>query len=519
MKVLFYPIYITTPHFETELELMLKHIKANDEVFVLQCKENFYSCLLNPNHLKSICYYCKSKFDKGISILNYELLKILNFENVPVDYSVIPKSFNSIKELSKFKIDNINIGLAAGSTIISRKDNENDLNTKLFVGEIEVECKTALYVYHNFKFVVQKIKPDIVYLFNGRFSTVLPAIEYCEQIALPFYIHERGGVIDRYLTCKNTMPHDTDVTQQEMEKIWRGSLYEESEKIKIGSSFFIDRRNKMIQAWHSFTADQQKDLLPSSLDKRNKIITIYNSTIGEYASVRGWEDATLFFQDEYSGLQEIFNYYKDRNDIQFYLRIHPNLANYENSQKRYLYNLINIYANVEIILPDSSIDSYALMENSDKILVFGSTMGIEAAFWNKPVILMGKSSYDKLGCCFIPKNFEEVVNMIDADLLPKSKLGSIKYGFWQQKAGIKYEYYKPETLFSGKFLNKEIKLSFVQLFKMLFMVYYDLFRGNKLTDFYPEKVSNKKLLIIILKKGKKMISNLLNLKICHFNDK
>lgn len=472
MKVLFYPICFKTPHFETELELAQDHLIKGDTVFFLVCKGELQTCLMNPEHNKSICVKCNLTIKKGIKLLKNEKVKIIDYPKFKIDYSTIPHEFSDIEELKKYSIDDsIQIGLNAASSLISLFNMEHKLNTIEIKDIIYRELCTCYYLYNIFKtHIIQNIKPDIIYVFNGRLSTSGPIVSLCKKNNQPFIVHERAGQLGKYYLINNSIPHDVNYVQKEIENLWNDG---DESKYETGSRFYEDRRNRVLQGWYSFTKNQERQSLPESFSKKRKNIAIFNSSIAEYASVKHWEKPIYVFESEIEALKSILSSFeKNESKIHFYLRVHPNLKNCSNSQTKDLYNLENEFKNIEIIKPESFIDTYALLENADIILVLGSTVGIEAAFWGKPVIQLGLSFYDKLDAVYIPESFEQLVEMLNSELEPKDKLGAIKYGYWELTRGKHYKYFNQENIYEGKFLNTRINNSkFKYYFYMFFKIW------------------------------------------------
>ena len=52
--------------------------------------------------------------------------------------------------------------------------------------------------------------------------------------------------------------------------------------------------------------------------------------------------------------------------------------------------------------------SYPLMRQSDVVVTYGSTTGVEAGYAERPVIVMGPSAYDELGCAVRVRTDEEL---------------------------------------------------------------------------------------------------------------
>jgi len=97
------------------------------------------------------------------------------------------------------------------------------------------------------------------------------------------------------------------------------------------------------------------------------------------------------------------------------------------------------------------------MQACEKVVTFGSTMGIESVFWGKPSILAGRSLYEGLGGCYVPKTHKELVDLINRRLEPKEKVGSLKYAYWQATNGYPYKFYEPESVRGGKFMGVYLK--------------------------------------------------------------
>ena len=227
----------------------------------------------------------------------------------------------------------------------------------------------------------------------------------------------------------------------------------------------MDSRKRVENSWYSFTTSQVYDKLPDNFDKSKKNIVFFNSTIEEYAAVRGWENPIPIYGNEINAFRTIFNSLKNNDEIHVYLRVHPNLIGFNNTQTKDINSLKGKYKNLTILEPESSIDSYALLDKCDIIMTFFSTIGIEAAYYGKPVILLGQTYYQNLKSTYNPTSHNEVIELIKSKLIPKDKLGAIKYGYWALTRGIEFEKFRPTGIRSGYFLGKKIHPTKWALFK------------------------------------------------------
>jgi hypothetical protein len=112
------------------------------------------------------------------------------------------------------------------------------------------------------------------------------------------------------------------------------------------------------------------------------------------------------------------------------------------------------------------------MNSVEKVISFGSTMGIEALYWGKPSILLGRSFYETSRGLFIPKNHEETKFFISSTLSSSSNEDAIKFGYWCGRFGTDFKSYSPSSVFSGKFngvtlksrIDKRLRLRLSKLF-------------------------------------------------------
>jgi hypothetical protein len=163
-----------------------------------------------------------------------------------------------------------------------------------------------------------------------------------------------------------------------------------------------------------------------------------------------------------------------------------------------LYNLKS--KNLTIIPPDSQISSYSLLQNCEKVLSFGSTVGIEAVFWGKPSILVGTMYYKDLGGTYNTNNHKEVIDLILARLEPKDKEPALMYGYFMKTFGIPYKYYEAKDFFNGAFKGHIIEHSFSSFYKKI----YDIIPYNEYLCKYllaiPQELFNKYMDIKYYKK-------------------
>jgi len=475
MRYLIYSYCFETPHFETELEIALKLKDQGHEVFFLICKADLQTCFVNPDHNKAVCSFCKSKIVNGLNAIGIPENKILNFKKFAVNETFYKGALESLSTLKAFRYKNSDIGLAVASSIISAcRDHYFEISK--YQDKIKTGLETAIMVHETFDAILKDIKPDGVIMFNGRFLEVRPIMRLCEKMNIEFFTHERGGQLDRYMFRKNSTPHNIAFVKKEMEELWKNGP---DDKEEIGRKFFEDRRNKVIQQWHVFTENQVEGDLPAGFDQAKRNIGIFNSSMDEYEGIADFNNK--LYTDDNEGIEQICKDFLPYPEFHFYLRVHPNLAGLDNAQNKKIAEIKERYSNLTVIPPDDKIDSYALMEAVEAVISFGSTMGIEAIYWHKPSILLGRAFYENLDGLIKPGNHPEVVQSIKNKKETQTGLSAIKYGYWCLTYGTKFELFKPESLFKGTILGKRITASLLPRLRRKYRYHLDkLTNGSKL---------------------------------------
>jgi hypothetical protein len=459
MKVLvFGPYAINTPHFETDLEIVQSHLDRGDEVTFLACNSEMPACDNNPNHYFERCLQCISKRVAGIGLLSSKI-DVRSFFNLTErdrhELSGLRVDFSSIEDLKSYRIENFDIGWGVlCSTIFLTRDPVPALRE--LAGLVRQLVVSSFSVYRSMQNQLDRIKPDRVYIYNGRFAAMRAAMRACQSRKIPFFTHERGHDLNHYALFEEAMPQNLKYRELDIRKQWAAAAGN-PEREKIASQFYLERRQGVVQAWFSFVKDQQPELLPSNWDGQKNNIVVFISSEDERAAL-GEDRTGLVYSTQLAGLKRILESLdEDRRNLHVYLRMHPNLRGVKNEYARSLMSLTGKC--LTIISPEDPVSSYALVDAADKVLTFGSSVGIEAVFWGKPSILVGQSLYWPLGGTYTPGSHEEVIELLKGKLEPKDKEAALMYGYYMKTFGIPFKYFKATGIFEGEFMGRKVEHS------------------------------------------------------------
>ena len=459
MRVLLISLFSHMPHHvATDLEILQRHIDEDDDVTVLACMGYLPGCLHKDEDNPARCHECIITRNNSLRLLDrmptmYALDSFYTEEDRAREESLIT-SFDSLDAIRDYFVDDFDLGYAALSSAVSlcrdphlENSKDRELFSRLIVSAYRTFCSTR-------EFLKQHPEYDRAYMFNGRFATLRGALRACQQAELDVHIHERGSNNSKFMIFENSMPHDIDKMTARINRYWDEST--EEEKQTLAQSFYENRRKRVEEFWHSHTKAQCTGRLPASWDDSKKNVVIYTSSDDEYVAIaKEW--VTPGFKSQTDAILTLHKNLRERNsDTQLYVRMHPNLRGISNRDTRPLLELKG--EGIEVIPPESNVCSYTMMEECDRVVTFGSTIGIESTFWGKPSILAGMHFYRALDGAHVATGDEKLYELVEQDPLePKPIDGALKFGLYVKKFGQPFKYYESANFETGKFRGTMLK--------------------------------------------------------------
>jgi hypothetical protein len=209
-----------------------------------------------------------------------------------------------------------------------------------------------------------------------------------------------------------------------------------SEKTNIGTEYFKNMKSKKNSFYIS--EPENKEL---SFKYNLKSLVFYTSSDDEVAGL--WKDSARPFGEQIEAINNLIEYFNKRKTHNLIIRLHPNLNNKSKKEQKRWVNLPSSDY-VKIILPGAKIDSYELMSESIGVISYGSTIGLEAAYYGKPSAVLAQCYYDLLGCVTQISNFLELskwvdrINHINQIELDDRRSAALIRGYYMSRAGIHF---------------------------------------------------------------------------------
>ena len=303
-------------------------------------------------------------------------------------------------------------------------------------GWVEAAAKSFAYVYDQTHAAIMQHNITMLAVYNGRFLHDRAASLAARSLGIPVVSYDFGGLdTDFDLTIDDT--HDWEALQARML-----SMYDEwdpKERDQLGSQWFLDRtqhRDKM----NSLFVEAQKIGSMVELPQNKKIVVYFSSSGDEIIELDlDWDS---YFGGQENALSLIAKICAKDPDTYFIVRSHPH------KRMKPKHDVQEWMAAVESAKPDlhldphSEVDSYELMRAADLVITYGSTSGVEASFARRPVVVMGPSAYNSLGCATQVISESELRTAIHDPTLGMWS-GAVSYGLMMKRRGFNYSYVTP----------------------------------------------------------------------------
>lgn len=437
-------------HIAVEMELIEKHAKKGDAVHLFSCRGGLLSCQQNIDHHYFTCGDCLRQ--RALAMAKVEA-KYAAFPFPVLTRAErcrlwkLPFRFQSMDELRGFKYENFDVGEAVISSMVSRYRNPHQ-DPVFDVNLVRRLMISAVGIYLTMRRELKARDIRLMYVFNGRYATHRAVLRACQAEKVECLVHDRGFDKDHYHLYQNQMIHEIAPRVQEIREYWDAA--EPNRREQIASQFFNNRRAGLIPNWKSYTKEQQKALLPAGWNPDGRNVAIYVSSEDEFVAIGpDWKN-DLYPEGQAAAIRKIAqDMVRLDPAVHLWVRVHPNLKGVDNPFTRDLAKIGG--ANVTVIPADSPVDTYALLDACEKVVTFGSTMGIEAVFWGKPSVLLGKSFYRLLNACTVPVSHAEAVQAICSMLPRPDRRGALQYGCYEGSFGTPYSVYQAQDPFTGEY--------------------------------------------------------------------
>jgi len=297
---------------------------------------------------------------------------------------------------------------------------------------IDRAVRSYVWVFDQTTALIEQRQLSTIVVFNGRFTHDRAAAAAAEALGVQVLYYDTGG-LDTDFDLTDHTTHDWDALQGRMIDLWArwGDDREE-----IARAWFANREDHSEPGIEVFIGIQESNHLPD-LPANQKLVVFFSSSGDEMVEMDlDWSE---YFESQEQAVRILAQVCAELPDTTLVVRTHPHMRlKPADDLARWVDAIDSIGDNIHIP-PDSPTDSYALMRAADRVITYGSTSGIEAAYRDRPVAVMGPSAYQLLGCVTPVHSADDLKRWLieDADTNPQK---SLPYGLMMQRRGFHHEW-------------------------------------------------------------------------------
>ena len=432
--------------FALETELLGRLIDVGKNVKTIDCDGVLPWCFSNPLHLGRICVACKSIRKNGHEIAFKGAHERMILEVEPHILRMLEplvdnwcSEFERAQELLTLTHREVLIGPGIVSTLsFMTKEPNPDLRKNS--NAVRRLFLSSLIMTDSLDRLFSSQDVGTLVVGNGRLATSWIASRIAEKYGNEVFSYEILPVTKSLKLVRGSPVHDIQVLKRQMVDI--ANALEADESLKFDAIDFFEQnrypRNNQnaevaaLATTNIYVRRHKSGKIPDHFDKTKRNIAVMTSSEWEYAALPGWSNSVGNSQVEI--LRDLVGSGLLNEDIVLWVRCHPDLISSMSNEVQSLRDLSGLQ--LQVIPPQDECDSYALMEVCEKVVTFGSTMGIEAPYWGKPSILSGRAEYENLGAVEVVVTINELIEKVNQKLEPVSPHLVYPYGIYRKEIGI-----------------------------------------------------------------------------------
>jgi len=316
---------------------------------------------------------------------------------------------------------------------------------------------SAWNIAQKFEDFLDQTRPRAVVVFNGQFYPEATARYIAQRRGLRVITHEVG------LQPASAFFTDGEATAYPIH-IPDGFVLDNEQNAKLDGYLAKRFQGDFTMAGIQFWADM-KGLDDSFLQKAasfKQIVPIFTNVIFDTSQPH----ANTVFEDMFDWLDLTLDVIREHPETLFVIRAHPDELRLRKSSRETVEGWVNSRRvekepNVVFVGPHESLSSYELIQRSKFVMVYNSTIGLEASIMGKAVLCAGRARFTQYPTVFFP----QTVAAIRRTMAEFLDLGKIEVPAEFQRNARRFLYYQlfKTSLPFGDFLEPSVRTTQARL--------------------------------------------------------
>jgi len=322
----------------------------------------------------------------------------------------------SVKEMMSFAWEGMPLGelcLPGLRWILRIHHLQDDEDTRYLLREYIL---SAWNVAQKFSNLLDEIKPRAVVVFNGQFYPEATARYVAQKRGIRVITHEVG------LQPASAFFTDGEATAY---PIAIPEAFEMNQKKNAQLDAYLEKRfqGEFSMAGIKFWPEM-KGLDETFLQKAarfRQVVPVFTNIIFDTSQPH----ANTVFEDMFTWLDLVLDVVRSHPETLFVIRAHPDELRVRKASRETVAAWVeatgaNKEPNVIFVGPKETLSSYELIQKSKFVLVYNSTIGLEAAIMGAPVLCGGKARFTQYPTVFFPLTAAEQRNKMEEFLRAES---------------------------------------------------------------------------------------------------
>ncbi len=339
------------------------------------------------------------------------------FDGLPVrwfEYAADPALETALQnrstaELVDFQYQQVPLGFWALNTLrwVQRRHHlTEDESTRAFLRHYIL---SAWNVYRQFTALVEEVHPQAVVEFNGMFYPEAAVRFVCQQKGIRVITHEVGlRPFTAFFTGGEATAYPIHISPE----------FQLNEEMNQRLDEYLSERFKGnfsmagIRFW-----PEMKGLDAAFLEKAarfKQIVPVFTNVIFDTSQVH----ANTLFEDMFVWLDNVKASMEKHPEMLFVIRAHPDEFREGKEARESVSgwvkkNKVDSLPNVVFVDSQEFLSSYDLIQRSHFVMVYNSTIGLEAVLMGKAVLAGGKARFTQLETAYLPNSASEYDRLLE----------------------------------------------------------------------------------------------------------
>jgi len=334
--------------------------------------------------------------------------------------------------------------------ILRRHNLVDDEGTRYLCREFML---SAWNIAREFSVMLDQTHPRAVVVFNGQFYPEATARWLARSRGIPSFAHEVGLLpFSAFFTEGDATAYPINIPAD----------FELNDEQNARLDAYLEKRfqGNFSMAGIEFWPEMKKldESLVQKIAQFRQVVPVFTNVVFDTSQPH----ANTIFSDMFAWLDEVLAAAKRHPDTLFVIRAHPDESrpgkeSFETVAGWVVERAADSLPNIVFIPPQERLSSYELIRRSKFVMVYNSTIGLEAAIMGAPVLSGGQARFTSYPIVFLPPTVEKFRAQVNEFLAaakvsppPEFKRNARRFLYYQLfRTSLPFERYLDASYYPG----------------------------------------------------------------------